>query len=62
MYQRSLRVDDANEDLNLSMSELNEIAGHDAPSSALIAKAVVRVLGSIAVTLAAMLDHMRKED
>ncbi len=48
------RLDDANEDLNLSMGELSgEVS---APPK--IARAFVRVLGSIAVTLAMILDRM----
>lgn len=52
------RLDDANTDLNASMQEL---ADERTMVYARQLRPLVRVLGSIAVTLAMMLDHMKEE-
>lgn len=54
MASRQTRLDDANEDVNQSMQELSAKC-----DDRIRTRAVVRVLGSIAVTLAMMLDHMK---
>lgn len=61
MARERQRLTDANKDLNLSMDELREIDGETLGYHAQLARAVVRVIGSIAVTLAMMLDDARDE-
>jgi len=51
------RLDDANEDLNFSMNQLKQLMNID-ERNAIIARAVICMLGSIAVTLAMMFDRL----